>query len=101
MIHAWVACKEHVFVFSLVSWPQWRPHTSAALLCGCLQVLDYQNVANTLLPLVANAYAMHFMGEEMMGGLSSSNSTCLSHGMTSSGGLQTPVLNLQPARRSP
>jgi acyl-CoA oxidase len=31
------------------------------------QVLDYQNVAHTLLPLVASAYALHFMGESMMG----------------------------------
>ncbi|GAX78870.1 hypothetical protein CEUSTIGMA_g6309.t1 [Chlamydomonas eustigma] len=30
------------------------------------QVLDYQNVAHTLLPLVASAYALQFMGEAMM-----------------------------------
>mmetsp|Transcript_25494 Transcript_25494/g.55452 ORF Transcript_25494/g.55452 Transcript_25494/m.55452 type:complete len:695 (+) Transcript_25494:125-2209(+) len=30
------------------------------------QVLDYQNVSNTLLPLVGSAYALHFMGESMM-----------------------------------
>ena len=32
-----------------------------------MQVLDYQNVAHTLLPLVASAYVLHFMGESMMG----------------------------------
>ncbi len=31
-----------------------------------VQVLDYQNCANTLLPLVAGAYALHFMGNSMM-----------------------------------
>jgi len=30
------------------------------------QVLDYQNTAHTLLPLVAGAYALTFMGESMM-----------------------------------
>lgn len=30
------------------------------------QVLDYQNTSHTLLPLVASAYALHFMGETMM-----------------------------------
>jgi hypothetical protein len=30
------------------------------------QVLDYQNCAHTLLPLVASAYALHFMGNAMM-----------------------------------
>jgi len=30
------------------------------------QVLDYQNTAGTLLPLIANTYALHFMGESMM-----------------------------------
>jgi hypothetical protein len=29
-------------------------------------VLDYQNCAHTLLPLVASAYALHFMGNAMM-----------------------------------
>lgn len=32
-----------------------------------LQVLDYQNTSHTLLPLVASAYAVHFMGETTMG----------------------------------
>nr|AWK67839.1 ACOX [Dunaliella tertiolecta] len=31
------------------------------------QVLDYQNTSHTLLPLVAAAYAVHFMGETIMG----------------------------------
>jgi hypothetical protein len=31
-----------------------------------LQVLDYQNCAGTLLPLVAGAYALWIMGDEMM-----------------------------------
>ncbi|KAG2435906.1 hypothetical protein HXX76_007101 [Chlamydomonas incerta] len=31
-----------------------------------LQVLDYQNCAATLLPLLASAYALTFMGEDMM-----------------------------------
>ncbi|GLC45233.1 hypothetical protein PLESTB_000722200 [Pleodorina starrii] len=31
-----------------------------------LQVLDYQNCAATLLPLIASSYALSFMGEEMM-----------------------------------
>lgn len=29
-------------------------------------MLDYQNVANVLLPLVGATYALHFMGESMM-----------------------------------
>lgn len=40
-----------------------------ALLSSCanaMQVLDYQNCAHTLLPLVASAYALFFMGESMM-----------------------------------
>ena len=35
--------------------------------CVHSQVLDYQNTAHTLLPLVASAYALHFMGETIMG----------------------------------
>jgi len=31
-----------------------------------LQVLDYQNCAYTLLPLISSAYALWFMGEDMM-----------------------------------
>lgn len=31
------------------------------------QVLDYQNTSHTLLPLVASAYAVHFMGESIYG----------------------------------
>lgn len=30
-------------------------------------MLDYQNCAHTLLPLVSSAYALWFMGEHMMG----------------------------------
>lgn len=29
-------------------------------------MLDYQNCAGTLLPLVAGAYALWFMGDDMM-----------------------------------
>lgn len=32
-----------------------------------IQVLDYQNCAATLLPLIASSYALYFMGEAMMG----------------------------------
>lgn len=31
-----------------------------------VQVLDYQNVSGTLLPLVASAYALHFTGKTLM-----------------------------------
>jgi acyl-CoA oxidase len=31
-----------------------------------MQVLDYQNTSATLLPLIASAYALHYMGESMM-----------------------------------
>lgn len=30
------------------------------------QVLDYQNCSHTLLPLIASAYALWFMGDRMM-----------------------------------
>ncbi len=37
------------------------PHT-----LSCVQVLDYQNVSHTLLPLLAAAYVLRFMGDEMV-----------------------------------
>lgn len=55
----------------------WIPHATlppplpAPALClhahTRTQVLDYQNCAATLLPLLAAAYALTFMGEDMMG----------------------------------
>lgn len=38
---------------------QFLPH-------NCSQVLDYQNVSHTLLPLVSAAYALHFTAESMV-----------------------------------
>ncbi|KAK2077143.1 hypothetical protein QBZ16_004777 [Prototheca wickerhamii] len=44
-----------------------RRQTAPAAGARELQVLDYDNVSQTLLPLVARAYALSFMGRELFG----------------------------------
>ncbi len=52
--------------FYLVTTQSCRFADMALMLIMPHQVLDYQNCAHTLLPLISSAYALWFMGEDMM-----------------------------------